>query len=302
MAHTTPERRPYSANVLDYHLHLWPHGERDRAPSLDELAAYCEAAAAEGVTEIALTEHLFRFRQADGPLRGFWENDPDPALRAQAEAYWHDHNGADLDAYVSTALEAKAAGLPVVVGMEVDYYAGRMDRVAALLEGYPFDVLLGSVHWIGGWLFDVIESSIAQREWDHRGVERVWDEYTRALEELAASATIDVLAHPDLCKVAGHRSAAPAEFYDRMAEVAAASGIAAEVSSAGWRKPCDEPYPAPDLLARFHDLGVPVTTASDAHRIGEVAHRVGELRPMLHEAGYTELVAFEGRRPRSVPI
>ena len=290
--------------MLDYHLHLWPHGERAQQPTLDQLAAYCERAQAEGVTEIALTEHLFRFVQADGPLRGQWDLDrhASPALRAQAEAYWQEHNHADLDVYVEAVLEAKAAGLPVVLGLEVDYYEGRMDKVQALLEGYPFDVLLGSVHWIGAWLFDVLESSIAMGEWDHRGVDAAWDSYTRAIEELAASGAVDVLAHPDLVKITGRRPAVPDEFHDRIAEAAAASGIAAEVSSAGWRKPCAEAYPAPPLLARFRARGVPVTTASDAHSLDLVADRAADLKPLLADAGYTELVAFTARTPRAVAI
>lgn len=292
--------------VLDYHLHLWPHGERHRQPSLDELAAYCDAAREQGVEEIALTEHLFRFVQADGPLGDHWRDDPsNPRLQQQADEYWREHNGADLDTYVDAVLEAKAAGLPVVLGMEVDYYAGRMDKVQALLEGYPFDVLLGSVHWIGAWLFDVLESSVAQDEWDHRTVEGAWDGYVRALEELAASGAVDVLAHPDLCKVAARwPSAASAvdEFHDRIAEAAATSGIAAEVSSAGWRKPCDEPYPAPSLLQKFHDRGVSITTASDAHSLDLVAHRTADLRPFVEAAGYTELVRFRARRPEKVGL
>lgn len=290
--------------MLDYHLHLWPHGDRARQPTLEELAAYCERAQARGITEIAMTEHLFRFVQADGPLSGQWELDHEasPALRAQAAAYWREHNHADLDAYVEAVLEAKAAGLPVVLGLEVDYYEGRMDKVQALLEGYPFDVLLGSVHWIGAWLFDIIDSSVAQGEWDHRGVEDAWDAYTRAIEELAASGAVDVLAHPDLVKVANRRPATPDEFHDRIAEAAATSGIAAEVSSAGWRKPCQEAYPAPPLLAKFRARDVPVTTASDAHSLDHVAHRAHDLRPLLADAGYTELVAFSGRTPRPVAI
>jgi len=89
---------------------------------------------------------------------------------------------ADLDAYVETCLAAKAAGLPIVMGMEVDYYPGRMDKVAALLSGYPFDVLLGSVHWLGAWMFDDLDSAVAMEEWDSRGVDAVWDAYTRARE------------------------------------------------------------------------------------------------------------------------
>lgn len=281
--------------VLDYHLHLWPHGERDRQPSLEVLAAYCEMAEAAGVTEVALTEHLFRFTQADSALGGHWDDDPDPALRADMEVYWRDHARADLDTYVEAVLEAKAAGLPLILGLEVDYYRGRMDKVAALLEGYPFDVLLGSVHWLGAWLFDDIDSQVAVAEWDRRSVESVWRDYTEALEELAASGACDVLAHPDLCKITGRRPTVPDEFYDRMAEAAAASGIAAEVSSAGWRKPVGEAYPAPELLGRFRARGVPVTTASDAHQLDQVAFRTAELRPLLTTAGYTSLRRFQGR-------
>jgi len=281
--------------MLDYHLHLWPHGQRAVQATVEELAAYCERAAAHGVSEIALTEHLFRFEQADALLGGWWTSEQDPRLRASMATYWRDHVSADLDAYVETCLAAKAAGLPVVVGMEVDYYAGRMDEVAELLAGYPFDVLLGSVHWLGTWMFDDLSSNVAMAEWDSREVEKVWDDYTRSLEELAATGAADVLAHPDLCKVAGHRPAVPDEFYDRMAEAAASCGLAAEVSSAGWRKPADEAYPAPPLLDRFRARGVPVTTASDAHGIKHVAARSADLRDLVVAAGYTELRAFTGR-------
>ena len=57
-----------------------------------------------------------------------------------------------------------------------------------------------------------------------RSVDAAWDAYTRAIEELAASGTCDVLAHPDLVKVAGHRPAAPEECWDRLAEAAALVG------------------------------------------------------------------------------
>jgi histidinol-phosphatase (PHP family) len=288
--------------VLDYHLHLWPHGTPASQPTLDELAAYCETAAEAGVDEIALTEHLFRFVQADAALAGFWDDDPDPALRASLARYWREHAHADLDAYVEAVLEAKAAGLPVVLGLEVDHYAGRMDKVAALLDGYPFDVLLGSVHWMGAWGFDQLGDAVVDAEWDIRSIESVWDAYTDALEELAASGVCDVLAHPDLAKVSGRRPAVPDEWYDRMAEAAASSGMAAEVSSAGWRKPVAEAYPAPALLARFRKAGVPATTASDSHGLGDVASRTPDLRALLADAGYETLTSFRGRKPEQVPI
>ena len=287
--------------MLDYHLHLWPHSERAGPPAVEQLAEYCEHAQAAGVTELAITEHLHRFRQFDG-VRGFWLDDPDPRMHDPMQAYWDWHATADLDAYVATVLEAKAAGLPVVLGLEVDHVAGRMDEVSAVLSGYPFDVLVGAVHWIGAWGFDNTGDPVFGPEWTARKIDDVWRAYTEALEELAASGACDVLAHPDLCKVAGYRPAVPDEFYDRMAEAAATCGLAAEVSSAGWRKPAAEEYPAPPLLSRFHAAGVPVTTASDAHRLDHVADRAGDLRAIITNAGYTTLQAYRDRQPHAVPI
>lgn len=288
--------------MLDYHLHLWEHGPRPLETTLEQVAAYCERAQAEGVVEIALTEHLHRFRQADAVLGGWWEVEPEGPLRDQMARFWHAEVGADLDRYVEVVLAAKDAGLPVVLGLEVDFHRGRMHQVADLLAGYPFDVLLGSVHWIGPWGFDNVGDPLVLAEWDARSVESVWDAYTDHLEELADSGVCDVLAHPDLCKVAGRRPAVPDEWHARMAEAAARSGMAAEVSSNGWRKPIGEAYPAPDLLARFAAAGVPVTTASDAHRGDRVAERRGDLARLLDDAGYEHLAAYRGRRRRSVPI
>ena len=289
--------------MLDYHLHLWPHSERQTPLSLEQLARYCEQAQAAGVTELAVTEHLFRFRQADALVGGFWRADDVPlALQESMADYWEFHASADLEAYVACAQEAKAAGLPVVIGLEVDFYPGRMDEVARLLAGYPFDVLLGSVHWLGAWRFDDLDDPVSLREWSVRQVDACWETYTGALEELAASGACDVLAHPDLVKVAGHIPDAPQEWWDRMAEAAATSGMAAELSSAGWRKPVREQYPALGLLERFVARGVPLTTASDAHRLEHVADHATALRDLLDRVGVESLCAFDARTPHPVKV
>ncbi|MDP9420836.1 MAG: PHP domain-containing protein [Actinomycetota bacterium] len=288
--------------MLDYHLHLWQHGSGPLDPTLEQVAAYCEVAVAAGVSEVAITEHLFRFRQADAALAGWWHDHDDAVLVPAMAEWWASEQGGDLDHYVEVVLAAKAAGLPVVLGLEVDHYAGRMHRVAELLAGYPFDVLLGSVHWIGAWGFDNFGQPAFADRWSVSSVEAMWDAYTTHLEELADSGACDVLAHPDLCKISGRRPVVPDEFHDRMAEAAARSGMAAEVSSAGWRKPVGEAYPAPALLARFRAAGVPVTTASDAHRLSDVAERRGDLAALLADAGYDSLAGYRGRQQRRVPI
>lgn len=288
--------------MLDYHLHLWEHGPRPLETTLEQVAAYCEQAQSQGVVELALTEHLHRFRQADAVLGGWWESEPHSPARDVLAAFWQREQGADLDRYVEVVLAAKDAGLPVVLGLEVDFHRGRMHEVAAILEGYPFDVLLGSVHWLGAWGFDDVGNDVVLAEWDARAVEDVWDAYADAIDELADSGVCDVLAHPDLCKVAGRRPAVPDEWHARMAEAAARSGMAAEVNSNGWRKPAAEAYPAPDLLARFRAAGVPVTTASDAHRRDRVGERRGDVARLLADAGYDSLAGYRQRQRRQVPI
>lgn len=292
--------------MIDYHVHLWPHDERaDSAEQrLERLSAYCEQAQSRGVKEIALTEHLFRFTQVQEVAKKFWLKEENEDLRNEMAAYFDFHSTADLDTYVEDVLAAKQAGLPVVLGLEVDYYRGSMDQVAKLLSGYPFDVLLGSVHWIGTWMFDNLGSDVAMREWDAIGTETAWRTYTEALEELAATRTCDVLAHPDVIKLTDRR---PAEAFlnecnARIAEAAKHSGMAAEISSAGLRKPVNEPYPSNDLLSRFFVAGVPVTTASDAHGVPDVADHHDELIAHARRAGYQELLAFSARQGHAVPL
>ncbi len=288
--------------MLDYHLHLWPHDQRDTELRLEQVAEYCERARGAGVVEVALTEHLFRFVQAQERFGDLFEESTSAPLRASMREYWDFHARADLDEYVECVQAAKAAGLPVVLGLEVDHYRGRMDEVARLLEGYPFDVLLGSVHWVDAWRFDDLSDPLSMAEWSVRGVDAGWAAYTEAIEELAASGTCDVLAHPDVIKAAGIRPDAPAEWWDRIAEAAAGSGMAAEVSSAGWRTPAQEQYPAEPLLGRLVGHGVPLTTASDAHRLTHVADRADTLRALLERVGVERLQAYRGRQARPVPV
>ena len=292
--------------MIDYHVHLWPHAERAEASEqrLERLAAYCEQAASEGVGEIALTEHFFRFTQGRAAVGDFWLDGAPTPFAATMGAYFDHHATADLDSYVSAAVEARESGLPVVVGLEVDYYPGKMDVVARLLAGYPFDVLLGSVHWLGTWQFDLLYDEVSLAEWDRRSVEEVWRRYTDALEELAGTRTCDVLAHPDFVKLAGRRPSAATldECHERMAEAAAATGMAAEISSAGFHAPVGEQFPATALLSRFARRGVPVTTASDSHGPGRVGERAGELSRLAAAAGYHTVRAFRARHGHDVPL
>ncbi|MGO9911671.1 MAG: PHP domain-containing protein [Acidimicrobiales bacterium] len=288
--------------MIDYHVHLWPHAERadEGELALDRISRYTDQAEAAGVGEIALTEHFFRFVQGRAVVDRWWESCTERGgqpLNAEAEAYFDHHATADLDKYVETAVAAKEAGLPVVVGLEVDYYPGRMDKVSQLLAGYPFDVLLGSVHWIESWMFDIVSDAIQMEEWDRWPYADVWRAYADALAELADTKACDVLAHPDLVKAAGRfpDRAVIDECEERIAEAAASSGMAAEMSSAGMLKLCREDYPSASLLERFGAKRVPITFASDAHGVGRVGNRIDVLHRTAVRAGFGSVRRFRSR-------
>jgi hypothetical protein len=123
-----------------------------------------------------------------------------------------------------------------------------------------------------------------------------------ALDELAGTGACDVLAHPDVIKAAGYRPEHPKEWWDRMADAAASSGMATEVSSAGWRKPAAEQYPAEGLFARLAARGVPFTTASDAHQVSLVADRVGDLYALLSSVGVDHLTGYRRRQAHTLAL
>ncbi|MDH2904655.1 MAG: histidinol-phosphatase [Actinomycetota bacterium] len=288
--------------MIDYHLHLWSHDDSSVGYLLDQVAQYCEEAASHGVHELALTEHLYRFVEMRATVGDFWtrwSHEPTSSLMAQ---YFDFHARNSLEEYVTFAQLAKSHGLPVKVGLEVDYYRDQMDDVAALLAQYPFDVLIGSVHWLNTWQFDDIDNDVQMNEWRTRDVDRSWADYTLALEELAATRSVDVLAHPDVIKVANYYAADPAPLWDRMAEAAARVDVSVECSSSGWFKPVGEPYPAEGFLDRLVARELTFTTASDAHRLERVGSRAGDLATLLESRGVHELASYDGRRRVMVPL
>lgn len=291
--------------MSDYHLHLHPHEPAEGWPPPGEypdghIESYVEAAAGRGVTELGFTEHLYRCVEAEAVLGGFWEREPDRWLADYSEAFVVKDRNLSLDRYVDAVLAAQGRGLPVLLGLEVDFFPETIDDVMEFLAPYPWDFLIGSVHWVGGW---AIDSSGAAREFARRGVETAWEQYFDLETRLAASGAVDVLAHVDVCKKFGHRPAEePLHLYERVVQAAAASGTAVEVSSQGLARPSAEVYPAPAFLRMFHEAGVPITLASDAHAAAEAGWGHDEVVAAARAAGYAQMLRFRARRRELVPL
>jgi histidinol-phosphatase (PHP family) len=258
--------------IVDYHMHLRDSQERI-AHTADGVEPFVETAVERGVDELGFTEHVYYF----GQTRALWE------LPYQTERCVY-----DLDAYVEAILEAKHRGLPVKLGLEVDYVGDRQDELAAILEPYPWDYLLGSVHWLDGL---AVDSSPHAGVWVEWAVDEVWRRYFAALAELAGSGHVDVLAHPDLAKIFGFRP--------ERVEYPALAGVALEISTNGRYKPIGELYPDPGLLAA---TGLPITLASDAHVPENVGRDFDLALDLARAAGYETVTVFEGRTARQEPL
>ena len=287
---------------VDFHLHLWQHSPAPAVFDRRQVEAYCRAAEAKGIDLIAVTEHLDRFSQVLPILQDCWAHDPNPDLRAFMNRVFTEEQGADLDDYVSGLLKAKEAGWPVLVGIEVGWWPGKADELARIVGSYPWDIVLGSVHSLDAWMFDAYDDRAVAGEWARRGTEDAWDAYVGQIEALAGSGLCDVLAHLDLIKITGRRPEREGAFQERLTRAAAVNDLAVEVSSAGWRKEVAEPYPSPELLRRLGKAGVPVTLASDAHRLDLVGDRVDELADLAVAAGVLELAVFEARKRATAPL
>jgi histidinol-phosphatase (PHP family) len=272
--------------LTDYHTHLRPDvGDTppERYFTEANVRRYREVAARRGVTELGFAEHVYRFREA---------------LDVWRHPFWRECAHDSLDEYVDFL-----AGLEgVKVGLEVDWIAGREEELARLLEGRPWDYVIGSVHFIADRAVDHDGYDI----WESSDPDEVWAQYFGALGEAAASGLFDVLAHPDLVKIWGSQRPQPSRplraFYEIAMPAIAAADVAIEVSTAGLRKPAGEIYPSRELLEMCVAAGKPVALSSDAHEPDAIGAGYDAAIELLRDVGVERICVFEGRARREEPL
>jgi histidinol-phosphatase (PHP family) len=262
--------------IVDYHMHLRAQdGSLDH--SVEGVERFVEHAAERGLDEIGFTEHVYYFAQT----RELW------SVPYQLERCVY-----DLDRYVDAVVEAKRRGLPVKLGLEVDYIPGREEETRELLAPYPCDYLLGSIHFVDDLGIDGPPSLI-----DEVGVEGAWRAYYDALGQAARSGLFDSLAHPDLVRMLG-----PEIDWDWDRVASELDGVCLEVSSAGLHKPHAKLYPNPELLVAAQRRGTTITLASDAHHPQDVGRDLDRAIEHARRAGYDTVTVFDRRTARQEPL
>jgi histidinol-phosphatase (PHP family) len=262
--------------IVDYHMHL-------RAPdesidhTVDAVERFVEQAAKRGVDEIGFTEHVYYFERT----RALW-----------SMPYHLERCVYDIEPYVEAVVEAKRRGHPVKLGIEVDYEPGREEETAEALAPYPWDYVLGSIHFLDGLGIDAAPSLV-----ESVGAEQAWSRYYETLGSAAGSGLFDSLAHPDLVKFFGDEID-----WDWDGVARSLDGVAIEVSSAGLHKPHGKLYPSPAFLAAARAQAVPITLASDAHIPENVGRDLDRAIGHARGAGYETVTVFDRRKSRQEPL
>jgi histidinol-phosphatase (PHP family) len=255
--------------LLDYHMHT------RLTDGTQEPADYARIAIDRGLDEICCTDHA--------PLGN---RDTDWTMKL-----------ADLDVYVGLVRDAQFQfpQISIKLGLEVDFFPGREDWIRELAGMYPWDFILGSVHFIGDF---PVDRSAA--DWKDQDVDQRWQQYFQLWEQAAATRLFDSLAHPDLPKKFGFR---PKAFDCRPAlRAVQAAGCAIEVSTAGLRKPCREIYPTDEFLRLARQLDIPITFGSDAHIPQDTGVDFNKAVALARRCGYDKLCRFTQRKRELVPL
>jgi len=241
-----------------------------------EPQAYAARAIELGLAEIGFSDHA--------PL--FSHKDPTITM---------DHSQLSIYQHMIESVRAEFSDeLAVKVGIETDYMSGYEDRTRAMLASYPYDYVIGSIHFIEKWGFD---DPIQLKEWDKRDVNHVYREYFKLLRKSALSRMFDILGHVDLVKKFDfHPTEDMRDEIEENARVFKKTGVVVEINTSGLRKPANEIYPAQEHLKIYREKGVPITFGSDAHRPDDVGRDFDKGREWALAAGYKEYVLFEKRK------
>ncbi|WP_026689443.1 histidinol-phosphatase [Alteribacter aurantiacus] len=266
----------------DYHNHL-----EKGTLTLDYLKKFTNEAKEKGIEEFGISEHAYHFAETENILSNPWVN----------ERRWY-----EMTDYVQLFKEAKEAGIDVRMSIEMDYTPGKHKEMEAFIQKYPFDYVVGSVHWVGDFGIDLAEY---RKEWDKRDVKEVYKQYFDQIVTLAESNLFDIVGHLDLVKIFGYvpkdRAFLLSE-YERITDALKNSKTCVEISTAGLRKHVGRMYPEPELLRMCNQKGIPIVLSSDAHEPEHVGYAYDEAVRFAKTAGYSTVMTFKKGERREVAL
>ena len=259
------------------------------------LGHYFELGKQRGIERFGIVDHGYRFTE----FRAYYEKHMiiDDTPLGKLQRYWLDRVCmGSIEPYLDAVRKAQAAGHPVSLGLEADYFPGGEEELGELLGRYTFDYVIGSVHFLDGWGFDNPET---QELFLQKDLIALYRQLFDTVKGAAASGLFDMIAHLDNLKVFNYR---PAEqqllpMYEDVAQALKMADVATEVNTGlAYRYPVKEACPSPAFLQVLSKHGVPITLSSDSHYPDDIGMLLNEAAERLKQAGYKEIVYFKQKK------
>lgn len=261
----------------DYHLHT-NFSVDCKAP----MAEMCRSAAAKGIPEIGFTEHYDL--HPDEPYPDWFRLDEWAAELERCRAEF-------------------AEQLVIRAGIEIGEPHLFQNEARAMLERYPFDYALGSLHWVGR------ESIFDPKYFQSRSSAEAFRLFFEELERMTRVGGFDILSHFDVPvrtarEIYGGYDSREYEDYIRpVLRNCIEHGIALDLNTAALRRKANVLTPGVDILRWYAEMGGErVTLGSDAHRPEQLGLHLDAALDAAREAGLKYVTQFELRQARLVPL
>ena len=266
---------------IDYHTHHARCGHADGS-----LEQYVQHAIDTGLQQLGLSDHM-------------------PLLHVDPEQYLPDMAMPmdELPKYVEECLYLKEKykhAIDIRVGLEGDYIEGYEETIRSIVEGYPWDYVIGSVHFLGEW--DLSDHRQIDR-WERSDIDEVYERYYDAVQKAAGTGFYDFIGHLDVAKRFGFRpDRDPAPLEEAALDAIAEADMAIELNASGWSKPVKEAFPSERILASCLKRAIPVTLGSDAHRPEHLERDFDKARSLLKNIGFQQIATFSARTRIMIPL
>ena len=264
----------------DYHTHT-SHSSDCSTPMEDMI----RQAASLGLEEIAITDHMdFSYPENKmlSPLFGIAANIRE--INQMRERYTDD--------------------ICVLIGAEINLRPDSKNVISEIVNTHNFDIIIGSVHEIGAVDFS------NEKFYENRTKYEAYSLYLQTVfEAITACSDWDILGH--LCYIERYgnyddkslRHADLSDIIDEILKRVIHSGKGIEINTSSYHYGLGCPHPAPDIIARYIELGGEIfTIGSDAHRTESIDLGYSETYALLHNLGIKYISRFRNRVPEFVNV
>lgn len=216
---------------------------------------------------------------------------------------------ADFEAYGKAVFDVAdefSDRITILRGYEIEVVPpdSYVEKMLAFRDRFRFDYMIGSVHYVHDYSIDGVTSEFEKALAQSGSLEQLAIDYYRAVAEMVAALKPEVVGHLDLIRKNGHLlgqtdTKTIRRVVNDTLDVIRQHECILDLNTAGWRKGLDSPYPAPWLVQRATDMGIPFCFGDDSHGPELVGAGIHEAREYLLQNGVTTVTVL-GREGNEV--